>query len=379
MLKADWVVVGAGLTGAVLAERLASQMRARVLVVDRRRHIAGNVFDRYNEHGVMVHEYGPHIFHTNSPEVWNYLSRFTAWRPYEHRVLASVEGRLVPVPFNLTSLEMLWPRRAAARVESRLTREFGHGAKVPVLRLAEHEDGELRAFGKYVFQAVFENYTRKQWGVSALELDPSVTARVPVLVSRDDRYFQDTYQAVPAHGYTAMVERMLARPGVHLMLNTDFREIKDEVGRARLIFTGALDELLDRRFGALPYRSLRFEMETRQEEAAQAVAQVNYPGTGAYTRVTEFKHLTGQRSPLTTLAYEYPLAHTPGENEAFYPIPKAENRTLYERYRMEARSAMPGAIFAGRLADYRYYNMDQAVARALAVFKQLGAEACQAA
>lgn len=379
MLKADWVIVGAGLTGAVLAERLASQMRARVLVVDRRRHIAGNVFDRYNEHGVLVHEYGPHIFHTNSPEVWSYLSAFTAWRPYEHRVLASVEGRLVPVPFNLTSLEMLWPRRAAARVESRLAREFGHGAKVPVLRLAEHEDGELRAFGKYVFQTVFENYTRKQWGVSALELDPSVTARVPVLVSRDDRYFQDIYQAVPAHGYTAMVERMLARPGVHLMLNTDFREIKDEVGRARLIFTGALDELLDRRFGALPYRSLRFEMETRQQEAAQPVAQVNYPGTGAYTRVTEFKHLTGQRSPLTTLAYEYPLAHTPGENEAFYPIPKAENRTLYERYRMEARSAMPGAIFAGRLADYRYYNMDQAVARALAVFKQLSAEACQAA
>lgn len=379
MLKADWVIVGAGLTGAVLAERLSSQLGASVLVVDRRPHIAGNVFDRYDEHGLLVHAYGPHIFHTNSTEIWDYLSGFTAWRPYEHRVLASVEGKLVPVPFNLTSLEMLWPRRAAARVENRLVCEFGMGTKVPILRLIEHADAELRAFGRYVYESVFENYTRKQWGLSPLELDPSVTGRVPVLVGRDDRYFQDAYQAMPAQGYTAMVRRMLARPGIRWLLNTDFHEIKDELGRARLIFTGAIDEFLDRRFGALPYRSLRFETQVRSEAAVQPVAQVNYPATGAYTRSTEYKHLTAQRAPLTALAYEYPLEHIPGENEAFYPIPRAENRSLYERYRAEAGRASPQTLFAGRLADYRYYNMDQAVARALAVFSRIGAERRQAA
>ena len=216
MLKSDWVIAGAGLTGAVLAERLASQTGAKVLIVERRSHIAGNAFDYYDEHGVLVHKYGPHIFHTNSPEVWDYLSRFTRWRPYEHRVLASVEGRLIPIPFNLTALEMLWPRRLAARVEDRLVRQYGLGARVPVLKLLEHQDAELQSFGKYVYESVFENYTKKQWGLSPSELDPSVTARVPVVVGRDDRYFQDTYQAMPANGYTAMVERIAEharRPG----------------------------------------------------------------------------------------------------------------------------------------------------------------------
>jgi UDP-galactopyranose mutase len=379
MLKADWVIVGTGLTGAVLAERLASEGGAKVIVLDRRRHIAGNAHDRYNEHGILVHEFGPHIFHTNSAEVWNYLSQFTAWRPYEHRVLASVEGQLVPVPFNLISLEMLWPRRLAWRTESRLVREFGLGARAPVLRLLEHADPELRAFGKYVYEAVFENYTKKQWGLSPLELDPSVTARVPVLISRDSRYFQDVYQAIPALGYTAMVERMLAAPGIRLLLNTDFREVRDEIGQAGLIFTGAIDEFFGRRFGALPYRSLRFETETRKEQAAQPVAQVNYPGAGSYTRVTEFKHLTGQKAEVTTLAYEYPQEHLPDRTEPFYPVPRAENRALYDRYSAEARAVCPGVHFAGRLGDYRYYNMDQAVARALAVYRQIRSQHRRAA
>lgn len=379
MLKADWVIVGAGLTGAVLAERLAADAGASVVVVERRRHVAGNAFDRYNEHGLLVHEYGPHVFHTNSPEVWNYLSAFTTWRPYEHRVLASVEGQLVPVPFNLTSLEKLWPRRLAARTENRLVREFGLGARAPILRLMEHADVDLRAFGKYVYETVFENYTKKQWGLSPLELDPSVTARVPVMIGRDDRYFQDTYQAMPALGYTAMVEKMLAAPGIKLLLNTDFREIRESLGRARLIFTGALDEYFGRRFGPLPYRRLRFESETVGQDSVQPVAQVNYPGTGAYTRVTEYKHLTGQRAAVTTLAYEYPLAHEPERNEPFYPVPRAENRTLYDRYRELARTSCQGVLFAGRLADYRYYNMDQAVARALAVYREIRGQNRQAA
>lgn len=379
MLKTDWVVVGAGLTGAVLAERLATETGASVLVVERRRHIAGNAYDRYDEHGLLVHEYGPHIFHTNSPAVWTYLSRFTTWRPYEHRVLGSVEGRLVPLPFNLTSLELLWPRRAAAKVENLLLREFGLGAKAPVLRLLEHPHPELRAFGQYVYSRVFENYTKKQWGLSPLELDASVTARVPVLVGRDDRYFQDAYQAMPARGYTAMVERMLSAPGIRLLLGVDFRELQDEVRSARWIYTGALDELLGCRYGALPYRSLRFEYECRRVEAAQPVAQVNYPGLGDYTRVTEFKHLTGQRSEWSTLATEYPQDHSPGRNEAFYPVPRADNRALHERYVESAQASYPGARFAGRLADYRYYNMDQAVARALAVFTQIAAAERRAA
>lgn len=379
MLKADWVVVGAGLTGAVLAERLASVAGANVLVVERRRHIAGNAYDRYDEHGILVHEYGPHIFHTNSAAIWNYLSRFTAWRPYEHRVLGSVEGRLVPLPFNLTSLELLWPKRAAARVENLLLREFGLGAKAPILRLLDHPNSELKAFGRYVYSNVFENYTKKQWGLSPLELDSSVMARVPVLAGRDDRYFQDTYQAMPAQGYTAMVGRMLKAPGIQLLLGADFRDLQDEVRHARWIFTGALDELMGCRFGALPYRSLRFEFDTRRGELAQPAGQINYPGLGEYTRVTEFKHLTGQRSERTTLAIEYPQEHESGRTEAFYPIPREENRLLHEKYVESARAAHPGARFAGRLADYRYYNMDQAVARALAVFGQIAAAERKAA
>ncbi len=379
MLKADWVVVGAGLTGAVLAERLASVAGARVLVVERRRHVAGNAYDRFDERGVLVHEYGPHIFHTNSAAVWKYLSRFTAWRPYEHRVLGSVEGRLVPLPFNLTSLELLWPKRAAARVENLLLREFGLGAKASVLRLLDHPNPDLSRFGRYVYSTVFENYTKKQWGLSPLELDPSVLARVPVLVGRDDRYFQDTYQAMPVQGYTAMVSRMLEAPGIRVLLGADFRDLQDEVRQAQWIFTGALDELMGCRFGALPYRSLRFEFDTRRGETVQQVGQINYPGLGEYTRITEFKHLTGQRSEWTTLAVEYPQEHEQGRNEAFYPVPREENRRLHERYVEIARATHPGARFAGRLADYRYYNMDQAVARALAVFGQITAAASQAA
>ena len=371
MLKADWVVVGAGLTGSVLAERLASQTGASVVVVERRRHIAGNAYDRYDESGLLVHEYGPHIFHTNSPEVWNYLSQFTDWRPYEHRVLASVEGRLAPLPFNLNSLATLWPPRAAARLESRLCRQFGLGARVSVLRLLEHPDGEIRRFGQYVYENVFENYTRKQWGLSPLELDPSVVSRVPVLISRDDRYFQDAYQAMPRHGYTAMVGRMLATPGIRLLLGADFRDLLEECRGIPWIFTGALDELLQARYGALPYRSLRFRFETLQADFAQPVAQVNYPGSGEYTRITEFKHLTGQRAACTTLASEFPAEHLPGTTEPFYPVPREANRTLHRKYAEAAAELYPQAFFAGRLADYKYYNMDQAVARALALFASI--------
>lgn len=379
MLKADWVIVGAGLTGATLAERIASELGARVLVVERRRHIAGNAYDFYNEHGLLVHKFGPHIFHTNSSSVWRYLSRFTAWRPYEHRVLASVEGRLVPVPFNLTSLEALWPRRPAARVEGRLVREFGLGARVPVLKLIDHSDADLRCFGQYVYSNVIENYTKKQWGLSPFDLDSSVTARVPVIISRDDRYFQDTYQAMPAQGFTAMIERMLACKGIRVLLGVDFRELLGEVSSSRWIYTGALDELLNHRFGQLPYRSLRFEHETRRAAAVQPVAQVNYPSAGDYTRITEFKHLTGQISDLSTLAFEYPEEYSPGVNEAFYPIPGTGNRGLHERYWEAAALAFPNAQFAGRLADYRYYNMDQAVSRALAVFAQIAEQIKKAA
>jgi len=369
-VKYDWVIVGAGLTGATLAERLASQRGARVLVVERRRHLAGNAYDHPNPEGLLVHRYGPHIFHTQSREVFDYLSRFTAWRPYVHRVLAEIQGRRVPLPFNLNTLHALYPRRLAERVEEKLVARFGHGARVPILKLKTADDPELAELAAFVYQNVFLGYTRKQWGLAPEELDPAVTGRVPVVVARDDRYFADPYQALPAEGYTRMVERMLAHPRIHLLLGADFKEIEGELRFDRLIYTGPIDAFFDYLHGPLPYRSLRFVWATHRTPAVQPVAVINYPNEHPFTRTTEYKHLTGQESPFTAISYEYPEAHEPGRNEPYYPIPREENRLRYRAYQKEAQK-LKHVFFAGRLADYRYYNMDQAVARALKLFREL--------
>ncbi len=367
-MRVDWFIVGAGFTGCTLAERIAAGLGQTVLLAERRSHIGGNAFDHHDGHGILVHKYGPHIFHTNSTMVWDYLSRFTEWRPYEHRVLGVVEGKKVPIPFNLTSVHALFSPRVAERAERRLLEHFGPGARVPVLRLRESGDPDLKALGDYVYQNVFLGYTLKQWGVRPEELDPAVTARVPIVISRDDRYFQDTYQAMPRHGYTEMFRRMLDHPKIRVATDTDFRDVVDQVQFDRLVFTGPIDEYFGGIHGPLPYRSLRFEFVTLDQEFHQQVGTVNYPNDHEYTRVTEQKHITGQVSPKTTLAVEYPQRYEPGRNEPYYPIPHEDNRRRYHLYLAEAEKLGGRCLFAGRLGDYAYYNMDQVVARALTLF-----------
>lgn len=370
-MEVDWLIVGAGYTGAVLAERLAAEGGASVLVVDKRDHIAGNAFDEYDDHGVLVHRYGPHIFHTNAVEVWRYLSRFTEWMPYYHRVLGVVHGRAVPVPFNFRSLDETFGPEASVRYQGLLLERYAFGAKVPILELRKEDDPDLRFLGDFIYDNVFLGYTRKQWGVKPEDLDASVTARVPILIGRDDRYFTDTYQAMPRHGYSAMFRRILAHHRIKLLLKTDYREAIGGLRFKRMIYTGPIDEFFDSRLGPLPYRSLRFDFVNERIQRFQAVGQVNYPNEHEYTRITEQKHITGQTCDSTTLIYEYPQAHEPGRTVPYYPVPHPDNRALLSRYQDLAAAEAPDVVFAGRLADYRYYNMDQAVGRALMLARKL--------
>jgi UDP-galactopyranose mutase len=358
----DYLVVGAGFAGSVLAERLANAGK-RVLIVDRRPHIAGNAYDRYNDDGILIHQYGPHIFHTNAQRVFDYLSRFTEWRPYEHRVLASVDGRLVPIPINRTTINALYglDLRTDDEVEAFYAARAEH-----VEPRRTSEDVVVARVGRDLYEKFFQGYTRKQWGLDPSELDAQVTARVPARTNDDDRYFTDTYQVMPLHGYTRMFERMLDHPNIHVMLNTDYRTIDGLIPYDEMIYTGPIDEFFGSRFGKLPYRSLEFRHETVAAEHVLPVAVVNYPNDHAYTRVTEFKALTGQVHPKSALVYEYPRA----EGDPYYPIPRPECAELYEKYRRLADET-PGVHFVGRLATYRYYNMDQVVAQALTLFDKL--------
>lgn len=367
-MKADWLIVGAGFTGGVLAERIASQLQQTVVLMDQRSHIGGNAYDLHDANGVLIHQYGPHIFHTNAKHVWDYLSRFTAWRPYYHEVLAVVDGKQVPVPFNFNSLDALFPAAYAGKMADLLVKQHGFGVKVPILKLRESADGDLKFLADYIYDKVFHQYTLKQWNLTPEELGPSVTARVPIYLSRDNRYFQDIYQGMPAQGYTELFRRMLDSPRIRLLLNTPFQDVQNEIQYKRLIFTGPIDEYFAGMHGELPYRSLRFEFQYRAEDRVQATGTVNYPNEYDFTRITEFKHLTGQRCHGSTVVEEYPQAYKRGENDPYYPIPKEEYRELYRRYRDEADKLKGSVIFAGRLGDYQYYNMDQAVARALSLF-----------
>lgn len=369
-MNTDWLIVGAGFAGSVLAERIASVRNETVLLVDRRDHIAGNAYDTFDEHGVLVHQYGPHLFHTNSAEVWAYLSRFTDWLPYEHRTLAVVQDRLVPVPFNFESLRRLWPEGEARALQERLIASYGNGARVPILRMLEHDDPAIRQLARFIYDHVFLGYTRKQWALEPEQLDPSVTARVPVQIGEDDRYFQDRFQAMPRDGYTALFRRMLDHANIELRLSTDYRDLVPAANGRRMIYTGPIDEFFQYRHGRLPYRSLRFEFRHERAERFQPTGTVNYPNTERFTRITEFKHMTGQSVAGTTIAFEYSEAHEPGRNEPYYPVPYAESARVHEKYRAEIAALKGSTLFLGRLADYRYYNMDQVVARALKVFEE---------
>jgi len=359
----DYLIVGAGFAGSVLAERLARGAGKKVLLIDRRNHVGGNAYDHYNEDGLLVHKYGPHIFHTNSERVFDYLSQFTAWRPYEHRVLASVDGQLLPIPINRTTVNRLYGLNLQTEAECEA---FFASRAEPVERCRTSEDVVVSKVGRELYEKFFRGYTRKQWGMDPSELDAQVTARVPTRTNTDDRYFTDSFQAMPRHGYTRMFERMLAHPNIKIMVSCDYREVRQMIPYRELIFTGPIDEYFDFRFGKLPYRSLEFRHETRSEERVLPVAVVNYPNEHAYTRVTEFKQLTGQEHPKTALVYEYPRA----EGDPYYPIPKPECTALYNRYK-ELAEATAGATFVGRLATYKYYNMDQVVGQALATFDKL--------
>ena len=358
----DYLVVGAGFAGAVLAERIASGLGKRVLVVDKRPHIGGNAYDEVNSDGILVHPYGPHIFHTASEKVFDHLSLFTEWRPYEHRVLASVDGKLVPIPINLDTINSLYGLNLDAAGMERFLAERAE----PKAEIRTSEDIVLSKVGRELYEKFFRNYTRKQWGLDPSELDSSVAGRIPVRLDRDDRYFSDPYQAMPLDGYTKMFRRMLSHPKITVMTKTDYREVMAECKNAKTIYTGPIDEFFKFRFGKLPYRSLRFQHETHHREQFQAVGVVNYPNDHAYTRVTEFKHLTGQKHAKTSIVYEYPTA----EGDPYYPVPQPENAKLYEMYRQLADST-PGVYFCGRLANYRYFNMDQVVAQALHLYRNI--------
>ena len=362
----DYLIVGAGFAGSVLAERLASQHGASVLLMDRRPHVGGNAYDEPNEAGILYHKYGPHIFHTNSNQVVDYLSQFTEWRPYEHRVLAYVREQLVPIPINRTTLNALFDvdlktdEDAAAYLASRAE---------PVDEITTSEDVVINAVGRELYELFFRGYTRKQWGLDPSELDKQVTSRIPTRTNTDDRYFGDTFQGMPLEGFTKMFERMLDHPLIEKRLGADFRDIKDQAFELadHIIYTGPIDEYFDFRFGKLPYRSLKFDHQTLEQEQFQPVAVVNYPSEDVpFTRISEYKHLTGQQSPVTTVTYEYPAA----EGDPYYPIPRPENQELFKKYEALADET-DNVTFVGRLATYRYYNMDQIVGQALATFRRM--------
>ena len=360
----DYLIVGAGFAGSVLAERLAAGLGKRVLVVDRRPHIGGNAYDFHDDAGVLIHRYGPHIFHTNAQRIVDYLSNFTQWRPYEHRVLAQVGEQQVPIPINMTTLNRLYGLQLTTEEEAAA---FLASRAEPVADIQTSEDVVINQVGHALYETFFRGYTRKQWGLDPSQLDKSVTSRVPTRTNNDDRYFTDTFQQMPLHGYTRMFERMLDHPNIKVMLNTGYREIRDELDYDQLVYSGPVDEYFDYCYGKLPYRSLKFEHSTLDQEHFQAVATVNYPAEDvAYTRITEYKHLTGQQHPKTSLTREYPSA----EGDPYYPIPRAENAELYRRYERLAAET-PKVTFLGRLGTYKYYNMDQVVGQALALYKRI--------
>jgi UDP-galactopyranose mutase len=358
----DHLIVGAGFAGCVLAERLARGAGKRVLICDARPHVGGNAYDHYDDAGILVHKYGPHIFHTSSREVFDYLSRFTAWRPYQHRVRAWVDGQLVSIPINLDTINTLYGLSLnSLQVEEFLASRAEHHE-----RIVTSEDVIVSKVGRELYEKFFKHYTRKQWGLDPSELDASVTARVPVRHNRDDRYFTDTYQAMPLHGYTRMFDRMLDHPNIQILLNADYHDVQRDVPHREVIYTGPVDAFFEYRFGKLPYRSIEFRFETKDMAVYQDAPVINYPNENPYTRITEFKYLTGQIHPKTTIVSEIPKS----DGDPYYPVPRPENAALYRRYE-ELAKATPNVHFAGRLGTYKYYNMDQVVAQALTLYAKL--------
>lgn len=379
----DTIVIGAGFAGIVIAERLASINGENVLLIEQRNHIGGNCYDFYDDHGILIHKFGPHIFHTDNKQVWNYLSYFTDWHHYQHKVLGQIDGQEVPIPFNLNTLYNLVSNKLASRIEEKLICEFGFGRRLPIKELQQSKDEDLQFFSRFIHEKVFFNYTIKHWGMKPEEVSSEVFARVPIVISKDDRYFHDRFQGLPKYGYTRMFEKMLDHPNIKILLNTPMHEIIEIhsdtgnilfMGRSfngKLIFTGMIDSLFNYKFGELPYRSLKFEFETIQKKYSQKAAVINYPNNYDFTRITEFKHMTGQKHHLTTILREYPCQYQkddPDKNVPCYPILTSENQTMLGKY-MDLIKRFDHIIPLGRLAEYKYYDMDDMVEKALMVVK----------
>lgn len=379
----DCIIIGSGIAGAAAARILAEEQGRKVLVLEKKHHIGGNCYDGKDEYGILVHWYGPHIFHTGNEEVYEWLSRFTDWYAFGHEVVARVGDKLLPVPFNLNTLKMVYGEEKAAVLEKKLVDTFGFGARVPILKLREQQDEDLRAIADYVYENVFLRYTMKQWGQTPEEIDPAVTGRVPVVISYDNRYFGDKYQGMPRDGFTPMFEKMLDHPNIEVRTNTNAKDalvISEKEGKVLLegqefhgtvIYTGPVDELFDCRFGRLPYRTLRFDFEHYDKPDYQGHSVVNYTVSEDYTRITEFKYLTGQKADSTTIVKEYPFAYTGAEGEIpYYAIMNEENNALYRKY-ADLAAQIPDFHLLGRLAEYKYYNIDAMAAKAIALARSL--------
>ena len=379
----DCIIVGAGIAGATVARKLAEESNKKVLVLERRNHIGGNCYDKPDDHGILIHEYGPHIFHTGDEGVREFLSRFTKWYDFGHEVVAKVGDQLIPVPFNLNTLHMVYDKEKADLLEKKLIEAYGEDSRVPIMKLRESMDADVREIADYVYKNVFLYYTMKQWGQTPEEISPEVTGRVPVVISYDNRYFKDKYQSVPVDGFTPMFAAMLDHPNIEVRTGVDCSDVLDfEDGKiyfekaeftGDLVYTGALDELFDCKFGRLPYRSLNFQFEHLNQDSFQDHSVVNYTVSENFTRITEFKFLTGQKdTDGTTIVREYPFAYTGAEGEIpYYAILNAENEALYEKYRLLTEDFDKFHLL-GRLAEYKYYNIDAMCRKAMELAEEIG-------
>lgn len=363
------LVVGAGFSGAVIAERIANVLDEKVVIIDRKNHVAGNSFDFKDKNGISIHKYGSHIFHTNNQKVWDYINNFSSFNTYMHRVLAVIDGIETTIPFNIDTLYKVFPESLAKKLEFKLLESFQYNSKVPILELAKYNDKDLNFLADYIYEKVFLHYTVKQWGKTPNEIDGAVTARVPVMIGKDTRYFQDIYQGIPTKGYTDLIYKMLKNRNIEIRLNTDFKQVNLNDYK-RIFFTGSIDEFFDYKFGMLPYRSVNFKFEEYDTEFYQKNSVVNYPDNYDFTRIHEYKHYKNEKSAKTVIAKEYSQEFVPGKNERYYPISNEDNQNLYNKY-LEHSKQYPNLFFLGRLGDYKYYDMDKAVLRALNLFEEL--------
>ncbi len=365
------LVVGAGISGSTIANYIVSKTNKTVTVVDKSSHLGGNCFDYLDNNGIMIHKYGSHIFHTSNEDVWKYISQFTDFNTYMHKVIAIIDGIETTIPFNFNTINDVFPEFLSQRLESKLLSNFPYNSKIPIRDFMQQDDEDLRFLAEYIYEKVFLHYTEKQWGTSSKDIDGAVTARVPVYLSKDNRYFQDKYQGIPLKGYTNMIEKMLDHPNIELRLNIDFKDIEDLDQYDHIFYTGPIDELMDYSLGQLPYRSVNFKLETHDCEHYQSNSVVNYPNNYDFTRIHEYKYYLNDRSEKTVIAKEYSEAFELGRNERYYPIPCEENQRLYEMYKEAALKKYRNLHLLGRLGDYKYYDMDKAVLRAMQVFKEV--------